>query len=112
VVDRLYAGRWPECVEPESRKDFKSRLQEATQRLLRVLPVYALTGSAGPEHDKLFTVAVCVPDGRSWTGQGSSVRHAEHEAARKALVALLDLSPEESKEEAKPEDPERELDPS
>jgi ribonuclease-3 len=89
VVERLFAGHWPESVEPAGAKDFKSRLQEATQRLLRVLPVYALTGSAGPEHDKTFTVAVSLPDGRTWTGQASSVRHAEHEAARKALADLM-----------------------
>ena len=88
VVDRLFAGHWPDCVEPASKKDFKSRLQEVTQRLLRALPVYVLTDSEGPEHGKIFTVAVSMPDGRTWMGRASSVRHAEHEAARKALEAL------------------------
>lgn len=94
VVNRLFAGHWPDAVEPASTKDFKSRLQEATQRLLRALPVYVLTDSEGPEHDKMFTVTVCVPDGRTWTGQASSMRHAEHEAARKALMALTAAEPE------------------
>ena len=94
VVERLFAGRWPESVEPAQQKDFKSRLQEITQRLLRALPVYALISSTGPEHDKIFTVTVSVPDGRSWTGRASSVRHAEHEAARQALDALAATQPD------------------
>lgn len=88
AVSRLFAGLWPDSVEPASRKDFKSRLQEATQRLLRALPVYTLVDSTGPEHDKMFTVTVSVPDGRVWTSRASSVRRAEHEAARLALCEL------------------------
>ena len=89
VIERLFTGLWPNTVEPASRKDFKTLLQEATQRLLHVLPVYVLIDSVGPEHDKVFTVNVSLPDGRTWTGKASSVRRAEHEAAKTALSALL-----------------------
>ncbi len=88
VVRRLFARNWPDRVEPEEAKDYKSRLQEETQRLLRSLPTYTLVASEGPEHDKNFTVRVDVSDGRSWIGRASSVKRAEHEAARQALEIL------------------------
>jgi len=90
VIERLFGGMWPEAVEPARQKDFKSRLQEATQRILRSLPTYSLVESEGPEHDKTFTVRVDVADGRLWYGHASSVKRAEHEAAR---LALADLDP-------------------
>ena len=88
VIGRLFAHIWPEAVEPARQKDFKSRLQEATQRILRSLPTYSLVESEGPEHEKLFTVRVDVADGRTWYGHASSVKRAEHEAARLALAEL------------------------
>ena len=88
VVDRLFTGQWPKQIESSSARDFKSRLQEVTQRLLRSLPVYVLLDSEGPEHDKRFTVRVAVSDGRFWIGTASSMKRAEHKAARQALEAL------------------------
>lgn len=87
-VERLYAAHWPEKPVSHQKKDAKSRLQEATQSLLRVLPLYSLVQSEGPEHARVFTVEVSLPDGRVWRADGSSVKRAEHEAANKALAAL------------------------
>lgn len=89
VIGRLFDGQWATTAETSVKKDFKSRLQEVTQRILHALPVYMLTGSTGPEHDKVFTVNVAVPDGRIWTGRASSLRRAEHEAAKQALLELV-----------------------
>jgi ribonuclease-3 len=90
VIARCFAPHCPDMPEPDETKDCKSRLQEVTQRLARTLPVYSLVDSSGPEHDKLFVVTVSVADGRAWTGLASSVRRAEHEAARQALRDLED----------------------
>jgi ribonuclease-3 len=92
VIDRCFAAHCPPAPEPDDKKDSKSRLQEVTQRLDRTLPVYALMDSFGPEHDKTFVVTVSMADGRSWTGLGSSMRRAEHEAARQALRDLEDTA--------------------
>lgn len=88
VVHRLFLDRWPEKPVLKVRKDFKSRLQEVTQREFQDRPVYSLTGTSGPEHEKIFSVEVILPNGEIFHGAESGVRKAEQAAACKALVAL------------------------
>jgi ribonuclease-3 len=89
-IRRIFADMWPETlVEPRS-KDYKSRLQELTQKRSKARPVYTLADSRGPEHEKMFEVRVVLPDGEEVTAQGSSLKKAEQLAARKALAALGD----------------------
>jgi len=66
----------------------KGRLQELSQARWKQSPVYTLTGTEGPAHEALFTVAVRLPDGGCWTGRGKGKRAAETAAARAALAAL------------------------
>lgn len=90
-VERLYAGRWPKEAEKPRRKDYKTSLQEATQRLpetQRGLPLYIPDGSEGPEHARIFAVIVELPDGRRCRATGVSRKGAEQEAARLALAML------------------------
>lgn len=88
VIARLYEGRWPERADRTRRKDFKTRLQEATQRTSQGLPTYVLESSTGPEHARTFLVRVDLPDGRRFFATGGSVKRAEQEAARCALAAF------------------------
>ena len=88
LVRRLFAGHWPHALLRECRKDFKTRLQEITQKKYRELPAYTLNAGYGPEHAKLFEVCLLLPDGRSFIATGPSVKRAEQEAARNALLAL------------------------
>jgi ribonuclease-3 len=88
VVLGLFTPRWPNEVEPPKIRDFKSRLQELTQRDHKTRPIYRLMGSFGPEHEKLFEVEVALPDGRTVLAKGSSVKKAEQAAARTALKLL------------------------
>lgn len=88
VVERLYADLWPKSAAKVRRKDFKTKLQEATQRISKGLPVYTLEDSCGPEHAKIFSVRVDLPDGRQFRASGPGLKRAEQEAAHVALVAL------------------------
>ena len=94
VIERLYASLWPSAVGRSKRKDFKTRLQEVTQRVDRGLPVYVQEGASGPEHAKIFAVRVELPDGRVFRAQGAGLKRAEQEAAKTALAALGELAPE------------------
>lgn len=85
VVEHLYAAHWPEDVEHSLRKDYKTRLQEFTQRTHKERPIYMLAGGSGPEHAKTFEVRLFLPDGRTFGGTGPNVKRAEQEAARLAL---------------------------
>jgi len=88
VVLAIFNPRWPQEVEPPKTRDFKSRLQELTQRDHKSRPIYRLLGSSGPEHEKLFEVEICLPDGRTVLARGSSMKKAEQAAARQALEIL------------------------
>lgn len=88
VIRHIFAAHWPQCAEGTRSKDWKSRLQELTQRLFRARPVYTLVGSYGPEHEKVFEVRLVLPAGEAFTARGASVKRAEQDAAHLALEAL------------------------
>ena len=84
----MFAPCWPEGLEPPRARDYKSRLQELTQRDHGSRPVYRQTGSFGPEHEKVFEVELVLPDGRALKATGQSVKRAEQCAARLGLELL------------------------
>ncbi len=73
---------------PGIGSDFKTRLQELVQREFKTAPVYELVGSSGPDHDKLFEVALIVEDKEFSRGSGRSKKAAEQEAAEHGLTVL------------------------
>jgi ribonuclease-3 len=91
---RVFDGLWPLRPAAPKCKDFKSRLQEYTQKTHKARPVYALLGSVGPEHDKRFEVRLTLPCGREILAMEKSVKKAEQQAARLALEALGQLPAE------------------
>ncbi len=92
VVTLLLESRWPDEPEGGRSKDYKSRLQELTQKRFKERPVYSLAGSKGPEHAKIFEVLLTLPDGRAVSAEGPSVKRAEQKAAGLALKQLDDSS--------------------
>ncbi len=88
VFKRKFLDKLWEILENAiTYKDFKSYLQEVTQREFRELPTYTLISSEGPEHEKTFTVECRVKDLRT-VGTGRSKKAAEQEAAKEMLKAL------------------------
>lgn len=79
---------WPQRLDPPKQRDYKSRLQELTQRDHKSRPVYRQMGSSGPEHEKLFEVELSLPNGQTVTATGQSVKRAEQCAAKRALELL------------------------
>ena len=69
-------------------QDYKSALQERLQALGRPLPEYRVSGEAGPDHRKIFTVEVVVSRGGARRATGKAKKEAEQEAARLALTNL------------------------
>ena len=88
VIGGLFEDHWPERIQGPKGKDFKSRLQEETQKLFKDRPVYALKQSFGPEHAKTYLVLLTLPDGVTFEAAASSVKKAEQKAAKKALHSL------------------------
>jgi len=90
VILRIFENRWPEPSSLTEVKDYKSRLQEVAQERFRDRPIYVLSGTRGPEHEKIFIVDATLPTGEVFRGEGTGVKRAEQEAARQALVFLKD----------------------
>jgi ribonuclease-3 len=69
-------------------QDYKSILQELSQRLFRTYPLYRLVKRSGPEHERLFWMEVTVNGTVYGPGMGRSKKSAEREAAKIAWEQL------------------------
>lgn len=69
-------------------KDYKTTLQEVIQENPEEELTYVLVGESGPDHDKRFEVEVHLNSNVIGKGIGRTKKHAEQEAARKALELM------------------------
>ena len=67
-------------------RDAKSRAQEWAQAHLGGTPSYRILGTEGPDHDRVFTVALALHEEDVATGEGRSKLEAEQAAARSVLA--------------------------
>lgn len=89
LVERLLGPTVAKIVENDQSMDFKSRLQELTQAQFQQLPQYLLEEEQGPDHDKLFVMAVLLDGQVIGRASGPNKKAAERRAAREAYQALL-----------------------
>lgn len=68
--------------------NFKAELQDYSQKKYQKPPVYKVLKETGPDHAKVFLVAVVVGDEQIAEGSGSSKKEAEQKAAEMALQQL------------------------
>ena len=69
--------------------DAKTKLQEHSLKVFKVLPVYKLISNTGPRHKPLFKVAVKLKDTNFFTAEGSSKKDAEQNAASLCYEGIL-----------------------
>lgn len=69
-------------------RDYKTVLQEIIQKNPEEKVEYVLAGESGPDHDKAFTVQVCLNSNVIGTGTGKSKKSAEQMAAKEALALM------------------------
>lgn len=74
-----------EIVENKTWLDAKSRFQEKAQEITGLTPSYKTMKETGPDHNKIFTLAVFIGDVQVAIGTGLSKQEAEQKAAEKAL---------------------------
>ncbi|WP_428897999.1 ribonuclease-3 [Parelusimicrobium proximum] len=87
---RELVGKWLEGQNLKSRdvEDYKSTLQEYYQKKHKNPPVYEIVQTVGPEHDKIFTVAVLLDGKEIAKGKGKNKKLAEQAAAQSAMEQL------------------------
>ena len=78
----------PEDVEAQRHaafNDYKTILQEVIQQNPEEKVEYVIVDQTGPDHNKAFTVNVCLNSNIIGVGTGNSKKEAEQMAAREAL---------------------------
>lgn len=88
VVAHLFGDNLDKVVETKQYFAAKSKLQEVVQARHKQTPVYRVQKEEGPEHNRVFTVAVMIQGKEMGAGTGRSKKEAEEQAATKALEAL------------------------
>ena len=77
-----------QIVEQDDNLNFKSKLLEYAQSMGNGHPRYLVHAEHGPDHDKIFSVEVCITGQRMGWGQGRSKKEAQQMAAKDALESL------------------------
>ncbi|MBU0619073.1 ribonuclease III [Patescibacteria group bacterium] len=87
-VNQQLINQVDELVNSREIIDYKSLLQEKAQAMKKLTPNYQVLKSWGPDHNRLFEVAVLI-DGQAFAqGKGKSKQQAEQQAAQKALEKM------------------------
>lgn len=74
-----------DVIENRLDIDAKSKFQEIAQEDTKITPQYILKNADGPDHDKVFEMAVVLEQFELATGKGKSKQEAEQAAAQAAL---------------------------
>jgi len=82
-TEKFVLNLWSEHIKASvvTQIDAKTKLQEYSLKIFKVLPVYKLISNTGPRHKPLFKVAVKLKDTKFFTGAGVSKKDAEQNAA-------------------------------
>jgi len=75
----------PDIIKNKLYLDPKSKLQEITQEIFNITPIYQVLSQWGPDHAKKFKVGVYLNNFLLGEGEGSSKQEAQIVAAHRAL---------------------------
>lgn len=87
VVKSLFADA-VQTFQVGDNMDYKTQLQEMVQAKEKRAPTYKVVGETGPDHAKVFTVAVLIGDKEIATAEGKTKKAAEQLAASLAVSIL------------------------
>jgi len=87
-IKRCFGDLLDQAMDTGLGQDYKSKLQELTQGRFHSVPVYEIEKVSGPDHQRIFDVAIHFNGQVLQRGSGRSKKEAEQDAARKALCIL------------------------
>lgn len=87
IIEKIFSPVLKLNGKSAAAYDYKSKIQELVQTGQEVKPVYNVVEESGPDHDKIFKVALSVNDILT-VGYGKSKKLAEQDAASKAFDIL------------------------
>lgn len=68
--------------------DYKTLLQEYSQKEHKIVPIYEVSNEEGPDHQKTFEIVVRIGNGIKGTGIGKNKKNAEQAAAKDLLKKI------------------------
>lgn len=83
------------AVSGGPHKDYKTMLQEYVQKRHMGQIAYVLTGSSGPDHNKIFAMDVSIAGTVVGSGEGKTKQEAGQQAAKAALIEIGIISDRE-----------------
>lgn len=90
---RIFAAYVEAADAEHHNENYKSLLQQFSQRKFTSTPVYELLDEKGPDHNKCFEVCAVIDLNHFPSAWGSTKKEAEQKAAQRALVELKVLKP-------------------
>ena len=90
-TEKFILNLWSEHISASviTQIDAKTKLQEHSLKVFKVLPIYKLISNTGPRHKPVFKVAVKLKDTKFFTAEGASKKDAEQNAASLCFESLL-----------------------
>jgi len=89
-TEKFILKLWSEHITASviTQIDSKTKLQEYSLKIFKILPVYKLISNTGPRHKPLFKVSVKLKDTKFFTAEGTSKKDAEQNAASLCLESI------------------------
>ena len=91
ILNQLFKDSLDKLSSQKIYKDPKSIFQEIAQAKKRITPHYKTISETGPDHQKIFEVAVFIGDEQIATGTGNSKQRAEEDASIVATKLFTNL---------------------
>jgi len=90
-TEKFILNLWSEHIAASiiTQIDAKTKLQEHSLKIFKVLPIYKLLSNTGPRHKPLFKVAVKLKDTKFFMAEGATKKDAEQNAAYLCLESIL-----------------------
>ena len=90
-TEKFVLNLWSKHIKASvvTQIDAKTKLQEYSLKIFKVLPIYKLISNTGPRHKPLFKVAVKLKDTKFFTAEGVSKKDAEQNAASLCYESIL-----------------------
>lgn len=88
LIHKAMQSELDSAGEPHNSKNYKSVLQQLSQKQFADTPVYKLLDEKGPDHSKCFKVSAVISDRVFQAAWGNSKKDAEQSAAQNALAEI------------------------
>ncbi len=88
LVERLFSTRIEQTTHFDRTRNFKSQLQQLSQKSFGETPIYQVLDEKGPDHSKCFQISAVIGPQTFPAAWGTSKKEAEQRAACNALEEI------------------------